>query len=196
MTVVPSGALGFLSTWPAGASQPGVSTLNAPTGAVTANAAIVPAGTGGAITVIATNSTDLIIDVNGYFAPPGAPGALTFNALTPCRILDTRGASGPFGGPALSAGVPRSFIIPNSACPVPATARAYSLNATVVPPAGLGFLTLWGNNPMPTVSTLNDSDGTIVANAALVPAANDRSVSAYASNATNVILDINGYFAP
>ena len=196
MTVVPSGGLGFLSAWAAGSAQPGVSTLNAPTGAVTANAAIVPAGTGGAITVIATNPTNLIIDINGYFAPPDAAGALNFYALTPCRILDTRNPDGAFGGPELSASGSRSFVIPTSACQVPGTAQAYSLNATVVPPSGLGFLTLWGAGSMPAVSTLNDSDGTIVANAALVGAAGDGSVIAFASNATQLILDINGFFAP
>jgi hypothetical protein len=194
MTVVPSGPLGFLSAWPTGSPQPGSSTLNAPTGAVTANAAIVPAGSGGAIRVIATNATDLVIDINGYFAPPGGAAALSFFAVTPCRVADTRSASGPFGGPQLSAATPRSFVVPSSSCQIP-VAQAYSLNATVVPPAGLGFLTLWGSGPMATVSTLNDSDGTIVANAALVPAAGDGSVSVFASNATDLILDINGYFA-
>jgi len=29
----------------------------------------VPAGTGGAISVFASNATDLLIDINGYFAP-------------------------------------------------------------------------------------------------------------------------------
>src|ERR1035438_1803168 len=53
MTVVPSGSLGFLTTWPAGTPQPTVSTLNALTGKVTSNAAIVPAGLSGAITVYA-----------------------------------------------------------------------------------------------------------------------------------------------
>jgi hypothetical protein len=196
LTVVPSGPLGFLSAWPAGLPQPGVSTLNAPTGTIVANAAIIPAGTGGAITVIATNPTDLIIDINGYFAPPGGSGALLYRALVPCRILDTRGADGPFGGPALGQGQERSFEVTLSACLVPNAAQAFSLNATVVPPAALGFLSLWGNNPQPGVSTLNDSDGSIVDNAAIVPAASDGSVSSIASNITQLILDINGYFAP
>ena len=68
-TVVPQGRLDFLSVWPAGQSYPTVSTLNAPKGLVTANAAIVPAGTNGAIAVAVGNPTDLIIDINGYFAP-------------------------------------------------------------------------------------------------------------------------------
>ncbi len=66
-TVVPSGPLLFLSAWPAGQPYPYVSTLNSPTGAIIANAAIVPAGTGGAISVDAGNPTDLIIDINGYY---------------------------------------------------------------------------------------------------------------------------------
>jgi hypothetical protein len=118
--------------------------VNAPTGTVVANAAIVPAGTGGGIEVIATNPTDLIIDINGYFAPSGGVGALSFYAVTPRRIMDTRGADGTFGGPILGAAQARTVPIQSSACNIPSSARAYSLNATVVPPAPLGFLQLWG----------------------------------------------------
>ncbi|MEO8371032.1 MAG: Ig domain-containing protein [Candidatus Solibacter sp.] len=193
-TVIPAGTLGFLSAWPTGVAQPGSSTLNAPTGAVTANAAIVPAGTNGAITLIATHNTHVIIDINGYFAPPGA-GGMEFYTAVPCRIADTRGATGPFGGPQLAAASAREFVVPASTCNIPAGARAYSLNATVVPPASLGFLSLWGSGGQPSVSTLNAGDGSIVANAALVPASDTGSVTAFASNATHLILDINGYFA-
>jgi hypothetical protein len=69
MTVVPQGPLGFLSAWPAGQPFPTVSTLNSPDGFVIANAAIVPAGTSGAIMVLASNPADLIIDIVGYLAP-------------------------------------------------------------------------------------------------------------------------------
>jgi hypothetical protein len=59
----------------------------------------------------------------------------------------------------------------------------------------LGFLSLWGTGAQPTVSTLNASDGTIVANAALVPPSNAGSVSVFAGHLTHLILDINAYFA-
>jgi hypothetical protein len=61
---------GFLKVWPVGATEPNVSTLNWASGGVTiANAAIVPAGTAGAITVKVGNaSADVIIDINGYYA--------------------------------------------------------------------------------------------------------------------------------
>ena len=49
ITVAPKGYLGFLSVWPTGQSMPVVSTLNSYNGTVASNAAIVPAGTNGAI---------------------------------------------------------------------------------------------------------------------------------------------------
>ncbi len=193
MTVVPAGPLGYLSTWPAGSPQPLVSTLNALTGAVTSNASIVPAGVNGAISVYASDTTNLIIDINGYFAPPGA-GSLDFYTATPCRILDTRNATGPLGGPTMGAGQSRSFIVPTSACGIPAAAKAYSMNATVVPPAPLSYLALWGSGGQPLVSTLNSLDGTVVANAALVPAGTSGEVTAFTTNLSHLLLDINGYF--
>ena len=47
-----------------------------------ANAAIVPAGTGGDISVFVTNASDVVLDVNGYFAPP-ATGGLSLYTVTP-----------------------------------------------------------------------------------------------------------------
>ena len=86
----------------------------------------------------------------------------------------------------MSPSIARSFPVPFAACPVPLGANAYSLNATLVPPAPVGFLTL-GNTPSPSSSTLNDFDGTVASNAAIVPATPDGSVYAYASNATQLI---------
>jgi uncharacterized repeat protein (TIGR01451 family) len=193
MTVVPTSLLGFLSTWPAGSPQPLVSTLNALTGEITSNAAIVPAGVNGAISVYATNTTEVIIDINGYFAPPVA-GALDFYTVTPCRVLDTRSTGGLLAGPIMGQRQSRSFPVPSSTCGIPGTAKAYSLNATVVPSDALSYLTLWGSGGMPFVSTLNSLDGTIVANAALVPAGTSGEVTAYTTDLSHLILDINGYF--
>jgi len=196
-TVVPrAGTLGYLSVWPAGQTQPLVSTLNSPDGSVLANAAIVPAGAAGAIDAYATNDTDLIVDINGYFVPPAA-ASLQFYPLTPCRILDTRNANGTFGGPSIAGNTSRSFPMPSSPCGAPARAAAYSLNVTVVPHGALGYLTAWPTGQaQPFVSTLNSFDGTILANAAIVPAGNAGSASFFASDATDLVVDINGYFAP
>jgi len=74
---------------------------------------------------------------------------------------------------------------------------AYSLNATVLPRTTLGYLTLWPTGPpQPYVSTLNSYDGSVVANAAIVPAGAGGSASAFVSDLSDLILDVNGYFAP
>jgi sugar lactone lactonase YvrE len=187
-SAVPHGPLGYVTAWPAGQTQPLVSALNAPTGVVTANAGIVQLGTGGAMNIFASNTTDLIIDVNGYFAPQ-ASGGLSLYTLTPCRVIDTRNAAGLFTGTL-------NVNVTASPCAVPAAAQAYVLNATVVPNGALGYLSLWANgHTQPAVSTLNAVDGVVTSNMAVVPTSNG-SISAFAPNPTQLILDISSYFAP
>ena len=201
-TAVPKGILGYLTTWPAGQTQPLVSTLNAPTGTVVANAAIVTAGSNGDVSVFVSNDSDLVIDINGYFAPPGA-GGLSFVPLTPCRVLDTRNPPGSAPeldpqGPAGSSPISGTLAvnITTSSCGVPASARAYVVNATVIPPGVLGYLTLWPDGAsQPLVSTLNANDGAVTSNLAIVPT-NNGSIDAFVSNPTHLVLDIFGYFAP
>ena len=99
------------------------------------------------------------------------PNAVQFVAIPPCRLIDTRQTGGPIPG-----GTSRSFPIPQEGgCNIPDTAAAYSLNVTVVPASILGFLTIWPTGePQPLVSTLNSLDGRIKANAAIVPAGDQR----------------------
>jgi YVTN family beta-propeller protein len=191
-TVVPHGPLNYLTVWPTGQAQPYVSTLNAPTGAVTANAAIVPAGNGGEVSTFAYNDTDLIIDIDGYFAPPGEAGGLSLYPAAPCRVLDTRNGHGAFSG-TLSPPVD----VLGSVCAPPNQSQAYVFNATVVPSGSLGYLTLWpdGQN-QPYVSTLNAYDGAVTSNMAIVPAGTGGKIDAYAYGLTQLILDISSYFAP
>ena len=86
-----------MTVWPTGGTRPVVSTLNDLTGTIVANAALVPAGTGGEVSVYPSNDTNVVIDINGYFAAPG-PGGLSLYAVTPCRVIDTRtiGSGDPF----------------------------------------------------------------------------------------------------
>jgi hypothetical protein len=198
-TAIPQGYLGYLDTWPAGQAEPVVSTLNSYTGAVVANAAIVPAGTNGAINVHVTDPADVLFDVNGYFAAPAANG-LQFYPVTPCRVADTRaagGKTGALGPPTMSAGAVRAFPVPASTCGIPPTALAYSLNFTVIPQGYLGYLSTWpAGQSEPVVSTLNSYGGTVVANAAVVPAGTAGAINIRVTDPTDVLIDIDGYFAP
>ncbi len=204
-TVVPGGnPLGYLTVWPAGQPQPNVSTVNSLDGRVKANAAIVPAGSGGAIDVFASNNTNFVLDIDGYFVASSDAtysSALAFYPTAPCRLADTRNPDSTFGGPYLPGQSTRAFpIAPNAACNVPSSAQAFSLNLTAVPRTPLGYLTVWpSDQAQPTVSTLNSLTGVVVANAAIVPASRtgtQGSISVFASNDTDLVIDINGYFAP
>ncbi|MGZ6316707.1 MAG: hypothetical protein ACXWNQ_05555 [Anaerolineales bacterium] len=67
-SVVPTGALGYLTLWPDGATQPVVSTLNALDGSISSNMAIVPTNNG-RVDAYASGITQLILDISSYFAP-------------------------------------------------------------------------------------------------------------------------------
>ena len=123
---------------------------------------------------------------------------LQFVTVPPCRVVDTRLAIGPFGGPSMPGQTSRDFAIPNGACNIPSTAEAYSLNVTVVPRPTLGYLTVWPTGQtQPKISTLNSPDGRVKANAAIVPAGTpNQSISVFVTDNTDVILDIDGYFVP
>jgi len=197
VTVVPKAPLGYLTIWPAGQPQPTVSTLNSLDMLVKANAAIVVAGAAGGVSVFVTDATDVVIDINGYFAAPGGSTGLAFYPVRPCRVIDTRNGPGPLAGPALAQGQTRAIPVPASACGVPVNAGAYSLNLTVVPTPSPRYITVWPTGaPMPVVSALNAPTGAVTANAAIVPTGTGGAINAYATNATDLIIDINGYFAP
>jgi hypothetical protein len=113
ITATNTGALGFVSLWPAGAPMPNplVSSLNYFQFDIKANAVIVPLGTSGTdtgITVFTSSGIDFVIDVNGYFdtgaAGPAGPAGPTgpAGATGPAGPIGPTGATGPDGpiGPA------------------------------------------------------------------------------------------------
>jgi hypothetical protein len=142
--------------------------------------------------------------------------ALTFIAITPCRLVDTRGGAFngifPFSGPSIAPMTTATFPIQSAAeasansapapCgTIPSIAQAYSFNVTVVPHASgaVNYISIWpAGVTQPVVSTVDDVQGMIVANAAIVPAGTPMggiSVFNYGPSTTDVIIDMNGFFA-
>ncbi|MBI4903034.1 MAG: hypothetical protein HY820_05320 [Acidobacteria bacterium] len=207
VTVVPKAPLAYITMWPAGSPRPLASTLNSWDGRIVANAAIIPAGQAGGISLFASDPTDIVIDINGYFIPPEG-GGLQFYPLTPCRIADTTNTAftGALGPPALPAATARTLPV-RSVCGVLANAQACSLSVTAIPASGeaqpgVQFLSLYpSGQPRPLVSTLNavsntPFSGAHTSNAAIVPAGASGSIDVYASDPAHLTVDINGYFAP
>ncbi|MBK9063217.1 MAG: tail fiber domain-containing protein [Acidobacteria bacterium] len=132
----------------------------------------------------------------GRAALAGGPTALPFIALPPCRVIDTRG-NAPLTGGFLPPATVRSYTV-TGVCGIPASAQALSLNAVVVHPTGPGFLTLYPQGgAFPPVSTLNFLGNDVIVNAAVVPISVSGGISmALGVSGGDVILDVNGYYAP
>ena len=125
-------------------------------------------------------------------------GPLDFYTLTPCRLLDTRLAAGPYGGPAVAAGGER-VVAAALQCGIPASAKAVSLNVTAAAPAAAGNLRFFpGDGVAPNASTLNFSAGRTRANNAIVMLASSGSGTLAVRNSSvasvDVVIDVNGYF--
>ena len=90
ITTVQSGG-GFLTLYPSDVSRPTVANSNYNPNEILNNVFTVGLGAAdGAFMIYVTTNTDVVIDITGYYAPPGA-GGLYFHPLPkPARLLDTR----------------------------------------------------------------------------------------------------------
>jgi hypothetical protein len=135
----------------------------------------------------------------GWKPPVSAStGPTEFNTLTPCRLLDTRLAAGPYGGPAVPAGADR-VVTAAGRCQIPAGAKAISVNVTAVAPTAAGHLRFFpGDGTPPNASALNFNAGQTRANNAIVMMASSASGTFGFRNSStasvHVVVDVNGYF--
>jgi hypothetical protein len=118
--------------------------------------------------------------------------------VTPCRLIDTRNANGPWGGPILAPGSVRTVTAAGQ-CGIPTGTNSIAINLTEVNPTASGFLTAYpgtGAAP-PLTSTLNYSTNRqALANNAIVRLSSDGKISIYlnSSGPVHFIIDVNGYF--
>ena len=167
--------------------------MNSPDGRVKANAAIVPAGYQGAVSVFVTNTTNVILDIDGYFEP-ATTGTYQFYPLPPCRVVDTRDATKPqgLGTPYCKLSKRAIFRCWRAAVfrkDQPAGLLLQLHRRAASGGAELGYLTVWPKGEaQPTVSTLNNPTATIVANAGIVPAGTGGDIEVYAYNSTDLII--------
>jgi hypothetical protein len=142
-------------------------------------------------------------------APQATPGdGEVFVALTPTRVLDTRGPSnGPIGVPSagkLGAGqqinLPLTTPAPNRAsAPLPGHAVSAVLNITVDEDADAkSFITVWPTGePRPLASANNAEPGLVTPNLTFARLGTDGQVSFYNfAGATNLAVDLVGYTVP
>jgi glucose/arabinose dehydrogenase/PKD repeat protein len=124
-------------------------------------------------------------------------GPTDFFTLNPCRVLDTRGALGPLGGPALAAGQTRTFPL-HGVCGIPATARALAVNLTVVAPTAAGHVRMYAADELaPSTAVTSFRAGQTRGSQAFVRLSSTGEIAVFAgmsSGTAHVVLDVSGYF--
>jgi hypothetical protein len=126
----------------------------------------------------------------------GGATASKFYTVPPCRLIDTRNATGLLGGPALVASGTRSFPV-TGACGIPSTAKAVSGNLTVISPAAAGFLNAYATGTPTSISLLSFRAGQVKANSMVLklPASGGSLTFQNGSGGiANFLFDVNGYF--
>lgn len=187
-------AAGFLTVFPCDRPRPNASNLNFDSSApAVANLVTVRTGDDGKVCFYASESVNVIADVQGYFAD--GPG-VEFTSTSPVRILDTRDGLGVDSHRRGPLGRGETFVLQVAGQNgVPVDARAVLLNITVTQSEGDGFITVYPcGRPLPIASNLNVVHGVDRANLVKVRIGNDGKVCIFAQYGTQMIADLDGWF--
>jgi hypothetical protein len=182
ITAVNAAGSGFLSVYPCEATRPDTSSVNFTAGVTVANLVVTAANPGGEVCVYSSASTDVLIDVFGWFTTVFQPVANT-------RLLDTRPSSGP-----VSAGSTTRLRIAGAG-PMPARARSVAAAVTAVNPKATGFVTVYPcDQTRPNTSNSNPTAGTSVAKSVYIGLSATGELCIYSSVATDLLVDVSGWF--
>jgi len=227
ITAINPTANGYLTAYAAGQTLPFASTVNFLAGQTIANEATITLGNAGFLNPGYINiynyqgTTDVAVDVQGYYTSSTAPEALIpgfyypisyLSPVTgaidnaPVRVLDTRPGSGQQGagstiGPDQQITFyPGTSTFAPSQTLVPLNATAVVLNVTEATNTASSFLTVWATGAgQPVASDLNWQAGAgPIANRVIVPynpLTQSVSILNWAGS-TDVVADLDGYFAP
>ena len=193
VTVTEPSAAGYVTVYPCGANPPLASNANVVQGSTVAVMVVAKIGVDGKVCIFTQSPAQLVADVDGYL-----PAATTYTPLLPARLLETRPGLTTVDGQAMGIGVrPRGTVTTLQVTGrggVAAGAKTVSLSVTVTNPVGAGFITVYpcGITP-PLASNLNYGSGQTVANATIVKLGPGGTVCLFNSEATDLVVDVNGY---
>jgi len=188
----PTSGGGWLAVAPGGASRPPTSNLNTGgRGDIRPNLVVVPLGADGSIDVHLFAIDDVVVDVTGYMTDASAPASTVgrFRSFShPYREVDTRTPMGFSRFGATDTRVLDPGLVPSGAIGV-------AQNLTIVDNAGAGFVTSFPDGTLPLASTANASGADqLRAAAALTPLAADGTLRYYSMTATQLVVDVSGWF--
>jgi len=183
---------GWIRAFPCDVPEPDVSSLNPRVGQARANSAIVPTAADGTICLTGNITTDVIVDITGWF---GSLDGRRFVPIQPLRLKDTRQLH-----PDLNGGSGPVMLAPGRSLRVQVAGergiapdvRAATLNLVALGAGAPGFLTVVPCGRSSGVSNLNYPGPNATANGATVMLDSDGAVCVTTSTATHVIVDVTG----
>ncbi|MGK0276277.1 MAG: hypothetical protein ACI9N0_002666 [Ilumatobacter sp.] len=182
LTAVGASGPGFITAYPCSAKRPETASLNFDGQVVRGNNAIVALDSNESFCVYSPTTTDLVIDLTGYFAEQG----LSFVPADPERVLDTR------LGKTRAAGSTIGFKIP--AAPDGAHPIAASMVITVVDHTAPGFVTAWSCGNRPLTAAVSAGDLGASANGAITELTEDGGSCLFSSGAATLVVDFSGWW--
>lgn len=194
VTAANPAAAGYITVFPCDRPRPNASNVNIdPSTPAVANLVTVRTGDDGKICFYASESMDLIVDLQGYFAE--GPG-VEFTSTSPVRVLDTRDGTGVDGHRRGPLGRGQVFVLHVAGeNGVPSDARAVLLNVTVTEADNSGFVTVFPcGRARPNASNLNFVRGVDRANLVKARIGTNGNVCIFTDHGTQVVADLNGWF--
>src|ERR1035437_1990110 len=199
VTAVAPTAAGFLTVLPGGETLPTgsslVSNLNFGGGANVPNLVRVGLSTTGTVEICNyTGSTDVVVDVEGYYASTVTTSGL-YNPLSPYRALGTLAI-----GQAIAQDASQAVTVTGTASGVPSSATAVVVNVTAADATVSSFLTVYpaGVSTLPQASNLNfgaQAPLQAIANRVTVGVGAGGQIEVYNHTGTvNVDVDVDGYY--
>ncbi|MFO0711006.1 MAG: hypothetical protein U0353_14260 [Sandaracinus sp.] len=189
--IQPGTEAGFLTAFPCGASTPPTSNLNFVGSSVTANAVLSELGADGRLCVVSSVGAHLVVDVTGYLVEAGE---LSYQALTPVRVLDTRQDGSLYTG---RLGEGQTVEIPiQTMAGMPPDARAAIVSLATLSPGTRGYLVAHPCGiAAPGTSSLNfDADDPIAALSVSALGAGSLCITSFSR--THLIVDLLGVWVP
>jgi hypothetical protein len=188
VTITEAQAPGFATIYPTGTARPLTTAGNVRAGETRATSTIARLGNGGSIDIYLAMTAHVVVDVTGGFVPALTSTAGRFMPFGPLRLADTR-----LTGKRVTAGGRLDVPLPAG---VPTDTIALAVNVTITGTSGAGFATAFAatdGTPPPT-STVNSDGPNQTRSATVIVSAATSGIAVYANSATDVVVDVFGYF--
>jgi len=186
---------GFVSVYPCG-DRSLIANVNYLAGQTVSNAVVVPVSATGTLCFYSLRAADIVVDINGWLASSSA-----FRGVTPSRVFDTRAGQSPnalVNVPKVKVGPPKVLevkvtgltgLVPDSGVGMVA------LNVAVTNPEAPGYVTVFPCGDRQLTASANYVTGETVSNLVLAPVSSTGTVCFYSYERTDLVVDINGWFA-